>query len=301
MKTIWIGPQGLRSGWAIAMFAALLVIGFFAASAAVSYVSRFAPVTQSATPGPVAGGNVIGPGDKLESEGILTAIVLVATWIMALIERRPFGSYGLGGRLRFWRFLWGGAVGFLMLSLLMGVLIAGGWMLGERPHSPPLIGFEKAGVWLVAYFLTGVFEETLFRGYVLCTLDRGIGFWWAALILSVVFALAHGQNAGESPVGLVSAALIALVFCFSLKRTGSLWWAIGFHSFWDWGETFFYGTASSGARVSGHLFTSTAAGNPLLSGGTTGPEGSLIVFLPIVLAAVALYILTRPRRTRISS
>jgi uncharacterized protein len=28
-----------------------------------------------------------------------------------------------------------------------------------------------------------------------------------------------------------------LLFCLSLRRTGSLWWAVGFHAAWDWGQT----------------------------------------------------------------
>jgi hypothetical protein len=93
-------------------------------------------------------------------------------------------------------------------------------------------------------------------------------------------------NHGESPFGLVAAMLIALIFSLSLWRLGHLWWAIGFHAAWDWGESFFYGTPDSGAVSAGRLMHAHPAGAVLLSGGSTGPEGSVWVLLVMALAAL---------------
>jgi hypothetical protein len=70
--------------------------------------------------------------------------------------------------------------------------------------------------------------------------------------------------------------------------TGSAWWAIGCHAAWDWAETYFYGTADSGMPPRGHLLSSSPAGNSLWSGGTDGPEGSLLVLGVILLLLAAL-------------
>jgi hypothetical protein len=80
------------------------------------------------------------------------------------------------------------------------------------------------------------------------------------------------------------------VFCVSVRVSGSAWWAIGCHAGWDWAETFFYGTADSGLTPRGHYLTSMPAGNPLWSGGTDGPEGSLLVLGVILLLLVALLV-----------
>jgi hypothetical protein len=104
----------------------------------------------------------------------------------------------------------------------------------------------------------------------------------------------HTQNAGESPVGLFAAGLIAMVFCLSLWRTGSLWWAIGFHTAWDWAQSYFYGVADSGSIAEGHLFATHPVGRPIFSGGTTGPEGSILIF-PVVTLAIIIIFLTLPR------
>ena len=140
-------------------------------------------------------------------------------------------------------------------------------------------------VWFAGFLLVGLFEETFFRGYLQFTLARGIngifnwlrsfaartanlrtatqsapGFWTAALLLSFGFGFTHRTNPGESPIGLVAAALIAVVFCLSLWRTGSLWWAIGFHAAWDWAQSFLYGVADSGMVIQGHLFATHPVG-----------------------------------------
>ena len=69
----------------------------------------------------------------------------------------------------------------------------------------------------------------------------------------------------------------------SVRVTGSAWWAIGCHAAWDWAETFFYGAADSGFLGQGHYLSANSAGNPLWSGGSDGPEGSLLVLGVVLL------------------
>jgi len=78
-----------------------------------------------------------------------------------------------------------------------------------------------------------------------------------------------------------------------LWRTGSLWWAIGFHASWDWAQSFLYGVADSGLMVEYHLLGTHALGTPLMSGGTTGPEGSIFV-LPLLAVISFIIMFTLP-------
>jgi hypothetical protein len=165
-------------------------------------------------------------------------------------------------------------------------------------------------IWLLGFLLVGLIEEYLTRGYLQYTLTRGLagiyewafktrhsqalGFWTAALIFSFLFGLGHSKNPGESPIGLLSAGLAAMVFCFSLWRTGSLWWAIGFHTTWDWGQSFLYGVADSGTMVQHHLLATHPVGKPVLSGGATGPEGSIFIVAVLALACLIIFF-TLPR------
>jgi hypothetical protein len=105
-------------------------------------------------------------------------------------------------------------------------------------------------------------------------------------LLSAGFGLAHIGNPGESKAGLFSVVLFGLLFCLFLRRTGNLWWAVGFHAGWDWGQTFFYGVPDSGIPPYHNLFNCTFAGKAWLTGGSVGPEAS--IFTPIVLCIVAI-------------
>jgi hypothetical protein len=141
----------------------------------------------------------------------------------------------------------------------------------------------------------GFSEEGMFRCYFLFTLRRGLmesplGFWLAALGSSLLFAAAHTGNGGESAFGVFCTGAIGFVFCMSVRYTGSLWWAIGYHAAWDWAQTFFYGTADSGLVAKGHYMTAAAAGNPLWSGGSVGPEGSLLIAPVIAVTALGLWL-----------
>jgi membrane protease YdiL (CAAX protease family) len=144
-----------------------------------------------------------------------------------------------------------------------------------------------AAFWAAMFLLVGFFEEFLLRGYSQFTLTRAIGFWPAAVVLSCMFGLIHLQNAGEQWPGLLAAAVIGFFFCLTLRRTGSLWFAVGFHAAWDWGETFFYSVPDSGTMFPGHLLKSSLHGPRWLSGGMVGPEGSVLCFVVIGVAWVA--------------
>jgi membrane protease YdiL (CAAX protease family) len=115
-------------------------------------------------------------------------------------------------------------------------------------------------------------------------------FWQAAWITSTIFGYYHTHNNGENWIGVFAAGAIGFVFCVSVRLTGSAWWAIGCHAAWDWAETFFYGTADSGMQGPGHYLSASPAGNPLWSGGSDGPEGSLLVLGIILVLLLSLLV-----------
>ncbi|HEX8711859.1 MAG TPA: CPBP family intramembrane glutamic endopeptidase [Terracidiphilus sp.] len=121
-------------------------------------------------------------------------------------------------------------------------------------------------------------------------------FWQAAWVTSTLFGFIHTSNTGENWIGIFAAAGIGFVFCLSIWVTGSVWWAIGCHAAWDWAETFFYGTADSGLVPKGHFLTTTPAGSVFWSGGTDGPEGSVLILGILVLFIVALLLIYGRKR-----
>jgi membrane protease YdiL (CAAX protease family) len=208
-----------------------------------------------------------------------------------------FGPMALSGwQVLAYAALWG--VGFLLVGFseegvsrcYLQFTLARGinfwWALGvvALMCADLLIRAKGQGVW-------GVYIFAL-PGFLLCLglhLQRkqDSAFWCAAWATSTFFGFMHTGNNGENWIGIFAASLIGFVFCVSIRITGSAWWAIGCHAAWDWAETFFYGTADSGYAPKGHLLTTAPAGSALWSGGTDGPEGSLLV-LPTVALILAI-------------
>ena len=282
--TIFRGPNGIRAGWRLVIF--ILLMGTIVFIAALPFA-----VLRAAHRGGsfgIGGASALTPTGTAISEAILFLVPAVAALIMARIEKREFGEYGLPARYAFRKNFWLGTLaGFIAISgCLLGIFVFGGFHLtGLAIHGGTILSATLA--WSGAFILVGLAEEFLFRGYMQYTLTTGIGFWPSAIILSCLFGLAHSQNPGESRFGLFSVVLFALLFCLFLRRTGNLWWAVGFHAGWDWGQTFFYGVPDSGLVPYHNLLNSAFSGSKWITGGTVGPEAS--VFTPLVLGIVAIW------------
>ncbi len=290
VRWIFKGQNGIRAGWSALIFIVIFLALAILTSLLIHYL--FHPHGHHGAPMPVH--------VALAQEGVQAALVLLATFIMSRIEKRPVASYGYVGSARLLRFAGGLFFGFLAISALVGALWKAQLLAFDAGHLTGLLAWKYAAGWGGVFLLTGIFEESLLRGYLQYTLTRGIGFWWAAIVLSITFGSIHSTNPGESPVGLFSAAAIGLVFCLSLWYTGSLWWAIGFHAAWDWGETYFYGTSDSGMAAQGHLFSEHPTGALLWTGGATGPEGSLLIVPLILVIALLMWLWWDGGRYRLS-
>ena len=269
------GPQGLRAGWAILVYATICAVLVIVCGWAVGPFLHLVP------------GVPITPSTGLLIEFAQIVPVIAATAIMAALEHRPFLSYGFQGRARALRLVSGFVWGFIAISVVVLVLRQLGYLSLDGRTIAGIAALRYAAAWAAMFLLVGFCEESMFRGYAQFTVTRGIGFWWGAFLFCLPFGLLHASNPGESPVGLVGVAAASLIFCLSLWYTGSLWWAVGFHAAWDWGQSYFYGTADSGLVAQGHLFAEHPIGKPLWSGGATGPEGSVVV-IPLLLVVALL-------------
>jgi len=128
--------------------------------------------------------------------------------------------------------------------------------------------------WLVVFLLVGVAEEIMFRGYPLFTLAGGMGFWPAAIVLSLLFGAAHLTKPGENAADIGSIVLLGLFLCLTIRRTGALWWAMGFHAGFDFFALWVWGAPNGGSQLGGRLLTSHFTGPAWLTGGSLGLEAS---------------------------
>jgi hypothetical protein len=114
------GPNGLRAGWRLLIFFAILLPLGYGVSGGVDALIRRTHSDFST------------PLDAVFSTDLLVLPLLIATWIMGRIERRTFGDFGLPWRRAFGRRFWQGACfSFVSMSLLFATMrLAGVFSFG---------------------------------------------------------------------------------------------------------------------------------------------------------------------------
>ena len=216
-------------------------------------------------------------------------LVLFIAWILSVIFRERFSTYGLPLAPDAGRLLLEGAVwGFIPSALILIPIFAarGCSFHGFALPAGQLIFYAVA--WAVAMLALGFAEEFMFRGYSLKTLSQAIGFWPAAIFLSSIFGLVHFFfKPQEDWIDPLSIALYGVFWALTLRRTGSLWFAVGFHAASDYADMIVFAepnTGNHGLPIPGHLLDIRYHGPDWLTGGPRGTEASLLVF--VVLAGL---------------
>ena len=276
---LWKGPDGLRRGWSVflyfviaaaitaALFGTVYRLGHFTAADLGALRTRLAPDIRAALV-------------LAECCGLLAA-----TAVMARIERRSWLDYGLRGRRALVLFMQGAFWGALLMSALVGVLALAGAMKIAAPRNASAAVIASGLLWAALFVPAALVEELMFRGYPFFRLARAGSPVRAAVVMSLAFAAAHLGNREETVIGLLQVVSVGLVFCLAVWRTGSLWWALGAHAAWNWTQTFVFGCANSGLPATGNWLTSAPSGPAWLSGGVTGPEGSILSLPALALLA----------------
>jgi uncharacterized protein len=277
LERIFTGSDGIRAGWRVAIYIFLLFIFGAMALGAVLHLHVMRRVNTPAI------GIIV-------QEVPVIVVLLLASWVMTFIEKRPLGRYGLPLRGAFGSRFWQGACwGFLQLTLLLRVIhVLGGFSFGTLALHGSAIA-EYALLYALGFLLVGLAEEYMFRGYLQFTLSRGMGFWPAAIFTSSLFACAHLANPGEKPLGIAMVVTDGLFCCLTLWRTGNLWWAVGNHASWDFAQSFVYGVPDSGLIMNNHLMNSSFHGPVWLTGGSVGPEGSVLIPVLFAVTIVAFH------------
>lgn len=225
-------------------------------------------------------------GQVVEALMFLATFGALALWVR-LKEGRPVSSLGFRGAGALQRFLVGVAIGALLLIVSVVLLLVVGLY---RPIAPPAGGLSGWAA-VIPALLLGVFhwaiqsstEEAITRGYQVQMGALQLPGWLAILLPGAIFSLLHMTETGLSePVAIVNILLFALFASFVALKQGSLWMVCGIHTGWNWFQGNIVGVPVSGIppRVTSVFSFGPAEGaGHLLSGGSFGPEGSLIVTL----------------------
>jgi len=223
--------------------------------------------------------------------GVFLAVV-IATAVAARLERRPFGDYGYPRRRAGARLTEGFAWGVTIASLAAVILLVAG-AADFDSRALPVAAATVSGVsWWISRLGFAGLDQLMWRGYLQMTAARGIGFWPAACVLTIVFTvekLLGTQYRHALPI--VAFLAWGLLSALILRRTGSLWFGTGLQLGLDWGMVFLYGLAAQG--TSGHppgTLMSASAHNALFTGGDAGMRGSVVMPALIGLAAVLVHV-----------
>jgi uncharacterized protein len=263
VRSVFLGPHGVRSGWRIALYAALV----------------YAFTLLLATLGAALGvGMAGGPGFA-----VLLAAALLAGWVLLVwVDRRPPGALGFPlDRAAIGHSLAGTGIGGALLGaavLLLAVMGMAGWVADEGTTREYVAVLAST----FAFFaVAAAMEEALFRGYAFQALVQGIGAGPAVLASSALFALAHGSNPNVTPLGIANIFLAGVMLAVAYLRTRSLWFATGVHLGWNWTMATLLDFPVSGFVSDTPLYSAVSAGPELWTGGAFGPEAGIPATLAI--------------------
>jgi membrane protease YdiL (CAAX protease family) len=245
--------------------------------------------------GPVllwVGGYVVG-----NLAGTLAIALLANVLALRFFTHRRLVDLGMGwNRCSMENLAFGILGGAGAASLVLApALLAGEAHIAGTPNDQPSFG---AVIFVLALLSLGAMgEELMMRGYGFQILLANCGAWATIIPVGVLFALLHTANPDATWLGIANTAGFGILFGYAFVRSRDLWLPAGLH--FGWNVTLpLFGVNVSGLRMkmTGHDMV-WSAGN-LWSGGSYGPEASLLT--SVVMLVLAIYIWKAPVRRQAS-
>jgi membrane protease YdiL (CAAX protease family) len=183
----------------------------------------------------------------------------------------------------------GTALGLLLMSVLMGALVATG------AYAITVVGATPAWSGLGLAVQAAVTEELWMRALLLRLLWRAFGPVPAFIVSALVFGALHLASPGATPLAGATVAMAGLMFCALYALTGRLWVPLGLHFAWNFTQGYVFGADVSGNTLGGSLLLSTAHPDApaWLTGGTFGPEASVLALTLVTLVTVGALLTAR--------
>ena len=197
------------------------------------------------------------------------------------------------------KFIGNAAIGSLTGILLQALIILVIWLAGTFliVHVNPVSMLIKP----FAFALTaGFVAEIIIIGIVFRLLEEQTGTKIAFLIFIVLFAMMHINVKGATAISVTATAMQAgfmLPAAYVFSR--NLWLPIFLHFGWDFAEPGIFGCINPSSSLTHGLLTSKIAGNPLITGGETGPQDSLQSLLLCLLLGIIFLVLANRKNNLI--
>lgn len=192
--------------------------------------------------------------------------------VTRVVDRQPIASLGLTPARAVPQFIRGSAIGAGIIIAAVALLM----VLGIARRLPvPRAQATTLAIAAVATLVNAFTQEILFQGYLLPSILRRSTPYVALAASGIVFVLIHGPAAVLDPIPGLNLFLAALLLGSARLRSNALWLPLGIHFGWNLVEGPLLGLIVSGHELAGWKLLELA-GPRYLSGGTYGPEGSLV-------------------------
>lgn len=221
-------------------------------------------------------------GWPLRSAALIAAFLLLSWLLLATLDRRSFRTLGLWF-YRGWgrEFASGAALGAALMGSVVLALAAAGAVTYHAFVPEQLTGVLT---WMLILLLAAAWEEIAFRGYGMQRLIEAVGEPGGVLAFSGLFALVHMENPGVSALSSVNTFLAGLLLSLAYLKTRALWLPIALHWSWNFLQGQIFSLPISGFQFAPRLLRSEVSGPLWLTGGSYGPEGSIVLTVVCVLA-----------------
>lgn len=254
---------------------------------------------------------VNGPGAEILTYPALALGALAAlAFTGRVIDRRPFTDFGLQSNQSWWfDFGFGLFLGAGLIGTIFAVMSAMGWVtvIGTnqalRVNTDFIPGILEA---LFIFICIGLYEECVFRGYILRNLAEGLRWpgrisprgavLFACLLSSALFGLLHSANPNASLVSTLNVCLAGIFLSLGFLLTGELAIPIGLHISWNLFQGSVFGFAVSGTAPIASLWVTQLSGPVEWTGGAFGPEAGWLGLLAILLGSGLTLLWVRRRR-----
>jgi len=218
----------------------------------------------------------------LEYSMIFFLIILL--WLfMRFIDKQPLIDLGFKIKGRLKEFNYGIILGFIIMSFAFLFLL----LINEIVFVNSSFDFKKVILSIILFAGVSIFEEVIFRGYLLKNLLESFNPYVALFISAIFFSLIHGSNPNVTTLGLCNIFLAGFFLGASYVFTKNLWFPIALHFSWNFFQSMF------GFKVSGldsySIIEFNIPENNMLNGGEFGFESSYLSLIILILGTFIIW------------
>lgn len=220
------------------------------------------------------------------------AILLCFLWVK-IIEKRKISSLGLKRDKFFIKFIKGFGIGVLLFSSLVFIMYIFGVINLEQGINVGVKFIPSILIIIPGWIIQSSSEEIISRGWLMHVVGAKYKPIIGLIVSSIVFGLLHIFNPNVNILSMSNLILTGVMFGLYVIYTQDIWGVCGLHAAWNFSQSNIFGFNVSGMEIeSGSLFKFSLDGPNILTGGSFGPEASIlstvIMFVVIIILAFKL-------------